>query len=69
MAAPAADEDRARSARGLPSRRALRSATEDLQRWRRRGDAYAYFNNDLGGCAVRDALDLLALLGEAWRGG
>ncbi len=27
-------------------------------------DVYVYFNNDLGGHAVRDALDLLALLGE-----
>lgn len=42
---------------------ALRPVAEDLRRWRRRGDAYAYFNNDLGGCAVRDALDLVALLG------
>jgi uncharacterized protein YecE (DUF72 family) len=27
-------------------------------------DVFAYFNNDLGGHAVRDALDLLALVGE-----
>ncbi len=27
-------------------------------------DVYVYFNNDLGGHAVRDALDLLALVGE-----
>ncbi len=48
---------------GRYGRDALRRVAEDLGRWRRRGDAYAYFNNDLGGCAVRDALDLLALLG------
>ncbi len=48
---------------GRYGREALRPVAEDLRRWRRRGDAYAYFNNDVGGCAVRDALDLLALLG------
>ncbi len=43
---------------------ALRPVAEDLRRWRRRGDAYVYFNNDLGGWAVRDGLELLALLGD-----
>ncbi len=43
---------------------ALGPFAEDLLAWRRRGDAYVYFNNDVGGHAVRDALDLLALLGE-----
>ncbi len=44
---------------------ALRPWAEDLLAWARRGtDAFVYFNNDLGGAAVRDALDLLALAGE-----
>jgi len=44
---------------------ALRPFAEDLLAWSRAGkDAYVYFNNDLGGAAVRDALDLLALIGE-----
>ncbi len=47
---------------GRYGRAALGTVAEDLRRWRRRGDAFAYFNNDLGGCAVRDALDLGALL-------
>lgn len=45
---------------------ALREVAADLLAWGRRGrDAYVYFNNDIGGHALRDALDLLALLGEA----
>jgi len=44
---------------------ALRPWAEDLMAWTRRGrDAFVYFNNDLGGAAVHDALDLLALLGQ-----
>lgn len=43
---------------------ALRPVAEDLLDFRHRGDAWVYFNNDLGGHAVRDALDLLALVGE-----
>ncbi|HVI94095.1 MAG TPA: DUF72 domain-containing protein [Anaeromyxobacter sp.] len=44
---------------------ALGRVAEDLQASARRGeDAFVYFNNDLGGHAVRDALTLLALLGE-----
>jgi len=44
---------------------ALRPWAEDLLAWSRSDhDAYVYFNNDLGGAAVRDALDLLDLLGE-----
>jgi uncharacterized protein YecE (DUF72 family) len=50
---------------GLYGERRLRPWAEDLRRWRRRGDAFAYFNNDLGGCAVRDALTLAGLLGAA----
>lgn len=43
----------------------LRRWAEELLDWARGGaDAFAYFNNDLGGAAVHDALDLLAALGE-----
>jgi uncharacterized protein YecE (DUF72 family) len=43
----------------------LRPYAQELLAWSRRGrDAYVYFNNDLGGHAVLDALDLLELLGE-----
>jgi uncharacterized protein YecE (DUF72 family) len=43
---------------------ALRRVAADLLDWRRHGDALVYFNNDVGGHAVRDALDLLAAVGE-----
>jgi uncharacterized protein YecE (DUF72 family) len=44
---------------------ALRPHAEDLLAWAaRRRDAFVYFNNDLGGHAVRDAAALLRLLGE-----
>jgi uncharacterized protein YecE (DUF72 family) len=33
----------------------------NLTLWR--GDAYAYFNNDYGGNAIADAMDLLDLVG------
>jgi uncharacterized protein YecE (DUF72 family) len=43
----------------------LRPYADDLLAWARRGrDAYVYFNNDLGGHAVHDALTLLELVGE-----
>ncbi len=45
--------------------RALEPVALDLAAWSRRGDAYVYFNNDLAGHAVRDALDLIALLRSA----
>jgi uncharacterized protein YecE (DUF72 family) len=45
---------------------ALRKVAGDLLAWRASGrDAFVYFNNDVGGHAVRDALDLITLLGEA----
>jgi uncharacterized protein YecE (DUF72 family) len=45
---------------------ALEPVARDLIRTRRRGmDAYVYFNNDIGGHAVHDALTLRAALGEA----
>lgn len=47
---------------------ALRPWAEDLVGWARSprssGEAWVYFNNDLGGAAVHDALDLLAALGQ-----
>lgn len=45
--------------------RALAPVAGDLRRWTRRGrDAFAYFNNDLHGHALLDALDLSRLLGD-----
>lgn len=49
---------------GRYTKRRLRAAAEDLRRWRRRGDAYVYFNNDRFGHALLDAMDLRDLLGE-----
>lgn len=46
--------------RGRYGRRALRKLAGDLVR--RPDDAYVYFNNDIGGHAIADALDLSALL-------
>jgi len=44
---------------------ALRAHAEDYLDAAARGvDVFVYFNNDVGGHAVRDALDLLALVGE-----
>ena len=44
---------------------ALRPFATDLLAWTARGgDAFVYFNNDVGGHAVHDALALLALVGE-----
>ncbi len=44
---------------------ALRPRAGDYLASARRGaDVFVYYNNDLGGHAVRDALDLLALVGE-----
>lgn len=45
-------------------RDALAPFARDLRRWRHAGrGAYVYFNNDIGGAAVHDALDLKALMG------
>jgi len=47
---------------------ALHPVARDLLRSRRRGvDAYVFFNNDIGGHAVHDALTLRAALGETMR--
>ena len=54
--------------RGRYGKEALRVPAEELASWREReGDAFVYFNNDVEGHAARDALDLLALLGEPAR--
>ncbi len=43
----------------------LRPYAKDLEKWRARGrDAYVYFNNDLNGYAVQDAMELSELVGE-----
>lgn len=49
--------------RGLYGKRALRPVARDLLATA--ADAYVYFNNDTLGHALRDALELSALLGEA----
>ncbi len=47
---------------------ALHPVADDLRRTRRRGmDAYVFFNNDIGGHAVHDALTLRTALGETMR--
>ena len=48
--------------RGRYGKRALAPLARDLLA--RREDAYVYFNNDIGGHAIRDALDLSDLLGD-----
>lgn len=48
--------------RGRYGKRALAPLARELLR--RREDAYVYFNNDVGGHAIRDALDLSDLLGD-----
>lgn len=56
---------RTRKYSGRYGRRALAPYARSLSAWRRRGlDAYVYFNNDTGGHAVRDALELSELLGD-----
>jgi len=44
----------------------LRPYARDLKAWAADGnDAYVYFNNDIGGHAIMDALDLLDLVGDS----
>jgi uncharacterized protein YecE (DUF72 family) len=52
--------------RGMPlRRRRLRPHAEEYLAAASRGtDVFVHFNDDVGGHAERDALDLLALLGE-----
>lgn len=49
--------------RGRYGRRALRPVARDLARFA--GDAYVYFNNDLCGHAIHDAIELSSLLDSA----
>ncbi len=51
--------------RGRYGVRTLAPWANDLSRWARTGDAFVFFNNDVGGHAIRDALDLEELLGTA----
>ncbi len=48
--------------RGRYGRDALRAVADDLRS--HEGEAWIYFNNDEGGAALQDALDLSELLGE-----
>jgi uncharacterized protein YecE (DUF72 family) len=48
---------------------ALAPFARDLARSSREGDAFVYFNNDVGGHAVHDARDLIAMLPERVRRG
>ena len=45
--------------------RALAPFARELSRFAREGDAFVYFNNDVGGQAVHDAREFMALLPEA----
>jgi uncharacterized protein YecE (DUF72 family) len=50
---------------GRYGRRALRPVARELEAWRRGGGtAWVYFNNDLHGHALLDALELAELLGD-----
>ncbi len=46
---------------------ALAPRARDLTRYARRGDAYVYFNNDVGGHAIEDARALIAMLPDRAR--
>ena len=52
------------AAAGRYGLRALEPWATDLSRSARRGDAFVYFNNDVGGDAVHDARALVGLLGD-----
>lgn len=53
---------------GRYGRGGLRGAAAELARWRDAGgDAYVYFNNDVGGHAITDALALTRLLHQTTR--
>jgi len=54
--------------RGRYGAEALAPVARDLARFASRGDAFVYFNNDVGGHAVHDARDLMALLPARVRG-
>jgi uncharacterized protein YecE (DUF72 family) len=46
------------------STEALRLWAEKMRRWLDHGDVYGYFNNDLGGWAIHNAVELAALIGQ-----
>ena len=49
---------------GSYSAAALMKWARQIERWRKElKDVYVYFNNDIGGCAVKDAMKLRELLG------
>jgi uncharacterized protein YecE (DUF72 family) len=48
--------------RGRYGAEALAPWAKDLARFSRRGDAFVYFNNDVGGHAVMDARELVSML-------
>lgn len=51
---------------GRYGRDGLRQTANDLKRWcTDRGPAYVYFNNDVGGHAIHDALELKALSSDS----
>jgi uncharacterized protein YecE (DUF72 family) len=54
-----------RGRRGNYSETELRTWQRRISQWRRRYEIFAYFNNDWQGFAVRNALRLKAMLGEA----
>jgi len=60
--APALRDDR--EVPGRYGARALEPVSEDLARSARRGEAFVYFNNDVGGHAILDARALRSLLRE-----
>jgi uncharacterized protein YecE (DUF72 family) len=45
----------------------LAPLARDFARWSRTGDVFVYFNNDVGGHAISDARDLLAMLPQSVR--
>lgn len=57
----------ARGRRGNYSETELRTWQRRIAQWRRRVEVYAYFNNDWQAFAVRNALRLKAMLGQASR--
>jgi uncharacterized protein YecE (DUF72 family) len=58
----------ARAYAGRYTRTRLKRWAERIDAYRRAGhDVYIYFNNDVGGHAVANARQLLALLGKAPR--
>jgi uncharacterized protein YecE (DUF72 family) len=53
---------------GRYGRSGLRPLARQLARWREQGEVFAYFNNDLHGHALLDAMDLSELVGQRREG-